>query len=132
MALFHLASLYMPLLLWIFGKLSFGHLAAGYLGVFLLGSATVAMGLFASTLTRSQILAGLIGAVISVAFLVSHFLARASERPFSEVLSTFALWFHMAPFQSGLVQLQHVGFFLLLIYVMLFAATRVLEARRWK
>ena len=36
------------------------------------------------------------------------------------------------PFESGLVHLKHVVYFVGVTYVALFCATRVLEARRWK
>ena len=49
------------------GKVSVGHMAAGYLGLLLLGSATLAIGTFGSALARTQVLAAIISGVIVVA-----------------------------------------------------------------
>src|SRR5690606_41964462 len=50
-----LASLYVPALIFVHGKVSFGHIAAGYAGMLLLGATTLAIGTFASSLTENQI-----------------------------------------------------------------------------
>lgn len=70
-----LLTAYMPLLILVHGKVSLGHLAAGYLGLFLLASACVAVGTFASALARTQIVAGILEARCS-----SRFWSRGSCR----------------------------------------------------
>jgi ABC-2 type transport system ATP-binding protein len=55
LTLITLAGVFMPMLILVNGKLSFGHVAAGYLGLLLLGSAALAIGTLGSTLARSQI-----------------------------------------------------------------------------
>jgi len=39
---------------------------------------------------------------------------------------------HITPCQSGIVHLRDVVYYLAVTYVALFAATRVLEGRRWR
>jgi ABC-2 type transport system permease protein len=126
-------TLYMPLLILVNGKVSFGHLAAGYLGTLLAGAAALAIGTFGSSLARSQILAAIISACITVALLISWMVGRITERPLSELFTSLALYGqHFPPFQAGMVHLRDVVYYLALTYVFLFAATRVLEARRWR
>ncbi|HEY5283097.1 MAG TPA: ABC transporter permease subunit, partial [Polyangia bacterium] len=60
LSLITLAGLFMPMLIMVNGKLSVGHVAAGYLGLLLLGSAALAIGTLGSTLARSQLLAAII------------------------------------------------------------------------
>ena len=128
-----LASLYMPLLVLISGKISAGHILAGYLGLFLLGSASIAIGTLGSALTRSQILAVISSAVMLVGLLVMWWVGRVTDRPLSTVFENLALWnLHFPPFQSGIIHLRDVIYYLAITYVALFAATRVLEARRWR
>ena len=44
-----------------------------------------------------------------------------------------ALWSqHFPPFESGVIHLRDVVYYGVVTYVFLFAATRVLEARRWR
>ncbi len=128
-----LLSLYMPALLYVEGKVSVGHIAVGYLGLFLIGAASTAMGLFASTLTRSQVIAVILGALILVVMLVLWTLAKQAEPPVSDYLA--ALSFHhlnFRSFQYGILELRGVAYYLVMTYVFLLAATKVLEARRWR
>jgi ABC-2 type transport system permease protein len=56
-----------------------------------------------------------------------------TERPFSDVFVALALHGrHFPPFQAGAVHLRDVGYYLALTYMALFAATRVMETRRWR
>jgi ABC-2 type transport system permease protein len=125
------ASFYMPLLVMAYGKVSFGHLAAGYLGLVLVGSAGAAFGTFSSALTKNQLVAVVISLVMVIALTVFWFLARITDRPLTDAVTAMAWYAHFTPFGQGLVQLKHVVYFVLVSFVALFAATRVLEARRW-
>jgi ABC-2 type transport system permease protein len=133
LTLMTLATVFMPLLVMVHGKLSPGHIAAGYLGLLLLGSASLAIGTFGSALARNQVLAAVLSACMLVALLTCWLLARITEQPLSDVFGALALWNqHFQPFQAGVVHVRDVAYYLLVTYVALFAATRVLEARRWR
>lgn len=133
LAMITLATVYMPALIFVHGKVSFGHMAAGYIGLLLLGSAALAIGTFGSALARTQVLAAIISGCLVTALVICWLLGRATERPFSEIFATLALWQrHFPPFMAGQIHLRDVVFFLALTYFALFAATRVLEARRWR
>jgi ABC-2 type transport system permease protein len=132
LALFLLITSYMPLMVMVIGKVSFGQIAAGYLGLLLLGSACLAVGTFGSALTKSQVLAAILSGVMVVTLVISWLLVRVTDRPLTEIFGAMAIYGHFKPFESGLVHLKHVSYFVLVTYVALFGATRVLEARRWK
>jgi ABC-2 type transport system permease protein len=133
LAVFLACTVYMPVLIMVNGKVSAGHIFAGYLGLLLLGSASLAVGTFGSALARNQLLAAIITSCMLVGLILCWLLARITEQPLAEVFSALSLWNqHFPPFQSGLVHVRDVAYYLLLTYVALFAATRVLEARRWR
>jgi ABC-2 type transport system permease protein len=133
LSLMTLATVFMPLLVMVHGKVSPGHIAAGYLGLLLLGSASLAIGTFGSALARNQVLAAVLSGCMLVALLTCWLLARITEQPLSDVFGALALWNqHFQPFQAGVVHVRDVVYYLLVTYVALFAATRVLEARRWR
>ena len=128
-----LATLYMPLLILVHGHISVGHLVAGYLGLLLLGSASLAIGTLGSSLGRTQVVAAIIGAAMLVSLLLAWLLAAVTEPPFSGLFASIALHnAHFPPFQSGQVHLRDIAYYLLVTWVALFATTRVLEARRWR
>lgn len=126
-------SVYMPLLLYFTGKVSVGHIAVGYLGLFLIGSATTAIGIFASSLTKHQVIAIILGAGILAVLFVMWMVATVTDAPLNDYLGGLA--FHhlnFRSFQSGILELRGVVYYLVVTYVFLLAATRVLEARRWR
>jgi ABC-2 type transport system permease protein len=127
------ATVFMPLLIFVNGKISLGHMAAGYIGLLLLGSAALAIGTFGSALARTQVLAAIFSGSIVVALLVCWMLAKVTEAPLNDMFTALALHGrHFPPFQSGTVHLRDVGYYLMVTYVALFSATRVMEARRWR
>jgi gliding motility-associated transport system permease protein len=128
-----LLSLYMPLLLLVNGKVSFGHILVGYLGQLLIGGAAAAIGLFASTLTRSQLVAIVVGAAIVVVMLVFWVLAQAIDPPLNKFLAAAALHHaNFRPFQFGILELGATAYYLSVSYMFLLGAVKILEARRWR
>lgn len=132
LGVFLLSTAYMPVLLMIYGKISFGHLFAGYFGLLLVGSASLAVGTFGSSLTKSQVVAAVITGVMLTALTITWMLASITERPLTDVVGAFWWYGHFKPFESGVIQLRNVVYFVVVTWLSLFASTRVLEARRWR
>ena len=133
LAMITIVSVYMPALILINGKVSFGHLAAGYVGLLLLGSATLAIGTFGSALARTQVLAAIFSGLIVVALIVCWLLSKVTEYPLNDVFVALALHGkHFPPFQQGSIHLRDVIYYVMVTYVALFCAIRVMEARRWR
>ena len=111
----------------------YGPLLAGYLGLALLGTLYVAVGLFMSSLTRSQVVAFLSTMFF---FLLLWFAtsqgARALGPPWDERLFALSPGLRLADFAKGVIDTGHVVFFLAtsLWFVCLAAAS--LEFRRWR
>ena len=132
-ALMTVLSIYMPLLILVNGKVSWGQVAVGYLGLLLLGAAATSIGLFASSLARSQVVAAVIGAALLAVLILLWLVARGVEPPLNQFLSRLA--FHhenFRPFMQGILELRGVAYYLSVTYFFLLAATKTLEARRWR
>jgi ABC-2 type transport system permease protein len=128
-----LLSLYMPALIFVNGKVSVGHICVGALGLMLLGAATTAIGLFASALARSQVVAALLGAAMTVAMILMWILAKSTEPPLSEFFGAMALHHeNFRLFMNGTLNLGCAMYYLAVTYFFLLAATKTLEARRWR
>jgi ABC-2 type transport system permease protein len=133
LALVIAATIYMPLLILVNGKVSFGHLFAGYLGLLLIGSAGIAIGTFGSALARTQVLSVIFSASIALAMTLAWMLGKVTEHPLNDVFVALALHGrHFPPFQAGAIHLRDVVYYLVVTYIALFASIRVLEARRWR
>jgi ABC-2 type transport system permease protein len=128
-----LASVYMPLLVMVNGKISIGQVVVGYLGLFLIGASVLAIGMFATSLTRSYLLAAVIGAALTAAMFLFWPLARVVEPPLTAVFTGLALHaVHFYGFQIGVLHLRDVVYYLAVTYFFLLLATTVMEAKRWE
>jgi ABC-2 type transport system permease protein len=132
-----LASLYLPALIFVKGKVSYGHIFCGYLGLVLLGASTLAIGTFASTLVKQQFLAVLITGVFAITLEATFWIARIMDPEvpaWSTLLGSFAPFYsHYFPtMRNGILQLSDLAFFAAIIYVSLVAAIRVLKGQRWR
>ncbi len=133
LAFFALLTSYMPAMIFVNGKVSVEEIAVGYLGVLSMGSAGVALGTWASAISRNQLLAGIIGAVGTVFFVVCWKLATVLDVPFKAVISYVAFFDkQFAPFQEGRLNTEGIVFFASITFAFLLLATRSLVARRWE
>jgi ABC-2 type transport system permease protein len=128
-----LLTIYMPLLILVNGKISVGHIVVGYVGLLLLGAAAAAIGLFASALARSQVVAVIVGAAILAVLILQWVIAKAVDPPLNTFLSGIALHHeNFRPFMIGTLELRRVAYYVVVTYFFLLAATKTLEARRWR
>ena len=132
LCLFFATTLYMPVLVAVYGKVSLGHIAAGYFGLMLVGATGLAIGTFGSALTKSQVVAAVLSGVMVLALTTAWLLGKVTDRPLTDIVMGLAWWGHFDAFRTGLVHVKHVTYFVLVTFISLFAATRVLEARRWR
>jgi ABC-2 type transport system permease protein len=127
------STAYMPALIFVNGRVALGHIAVGYAGILLLGAASLSIGLFASTLARSQVVAVIIGALLLGTLLLLWLVARVTDPPISDFVASLALHHErQRPFMSGVLKLENVVYYLAVTYFFLLAATKSLGARRWR
>ncbi|NOZ88170.1 MAG: ABC transporter permease subunit [Deltaproteobacteria bacterium] len=127
-----LLTIYMPLLIFVHGKVSIGHMAVGYIGLLALSSASLSIGLFASSLSRSQVVSGVVGAAILVVLLVCWLLAAVADPPLAGVFENLSLHnLHFRPFMEGVMHTRDLVYYASITYLFLILSVRVLAARRW-
>jgi ABC-2 type transport system permease protein len=126
-------SLYMPLLVFLHGRIALGHIAAGYLGVMLFASTALALGLVCSAVAPNQLMAVILGGAVVGAFVLLWAVAKTASPPIDAVVAYLSLHDkHFRPFMRGIVSVKDVVFYLTLIYFSLTVAAGMLEARRWR
>lgn len=138
MAILLLLTVLYPILLQIYGTAA-GHspidwasIFTAYLGMFLLGAAFVAIGLFSSSLTDSQIVAVIIGFATLLMFYVIGLAAHGESGFWQGLFQALAINTHLEAFVRGIVRLVDVTYYASLIFVGLFLTYRVVEAQRWR
>jgi ABC-2 type transport system permease protein len=118
----------------IYGKPDFGPIFSGYLGIILVGGLFIAIGLFCSSLTRSQVVAAV--SAIGILFLVTivpwYVSGEAALAGFWRKAANQAVWTRYTDFSKGVIDTGNLVFFLVATAVFLFLTVKVLESRRWK
>jgi ABC-2 type transport system permease protein len=128
-----LLSAYMPALIFVNGRVSIEQILVGYLGLFSLGAATIAVGTFASAVARNQLLAAVIGACLMVFLLLGWLLGQVIDAPINGIFSYTAIFDrHFQPFMKGRLNTEGLVYYASVCFGFLMLATRSLQLRRLK
>lgn len=125
-------TLLYPVLLSRIGSPDWGPIASGYLGILLLGAACLAIGIFASSLSANQIVTAFISFAILIILWLLNAVSSAGSGVVTDVLEYLAISAHYDDFVRGVVDSQHVVYYLAIIVLFIFLATRILETKRWR
>jgi len=124
-------TFYYPILLIAFGDPDMGPIATGYLGLFLLGCVSLAVGLFASSLTSNQIVAAVVAGGILFALWFVGLAANYLPEALGEVIGYLSLYYYFPDFMRGIIDTRGVIYYLSITALFLFLAIRSLENSRW-
>jgi ABC-2 type transport system permease protein len=105
---------------------------AGYLGVALLGSSLVAIGSFISSLTESQIVAGIVTFVVFLMLWVLDIGINVSSSAFGEVVKYLSILQHYEEFAQGVIDTTSIVYYVSLTALALFLTLRNLDSMRWR
>ncbi|MCI0441938.1 ABC transporter permease [bacterium] len=121
-----------PATLFVFGgRPDIGPILTGFLGLFLLGAAFVAIGLFTSSVTDSQIVAAVLCFVFLILFWIINWISR-SEAWYGKVLQYISIYQRFDDFTKGILNLNDVFYYVSFAFVGLFITGIVLQSQRWK
>jgi len=112
-----------------------GTMAASSLGIVLFGCAYIAIGVFASAVTRSQIIAVILGLAIGGTLFCCIFLDAvfpSQGQGIGQLVAYLALTEHMRNFAQGVVDIRPVVLCLSLTALFLLLTWKAVESRRWK
>ncbi len=117
------------LVLGLYGTPEWGPIYSGYLGLALLASTLVSLGLVVSALTTNQVVAAIV--TIGVSFLLWTIDTLAGMLPdaIERVLISLSLLARFTPFATGAMYVSDFGFFASATLLALFLATRALARR---
>jgi ABC-2 type transport system permease protein len=122
-----------PLMLSRFSSLDPGPIAAGYLGIALIGAMFIAAGTFASAITKNQIVAAIIGITFCLSiFLIGVFKDFVNDPAQREALSYLNLLEHMDDFAKGIVDTRRLVYVLSSVVFFLFLSTMTVEVNKGK
>ena len=104
----------------------------GYVGVLLYGAALIAIGIFVSALTESQVVAAVLGIVVSLLVLyIDNFAAMIPVEWISSAVSALSFRGRFEAMAVGIFDVSNILFFISIAGIFLFLTERALERRRW-
>jgi len=126
-------TLPIPLLLSQFGDFDWGEILGQYIGVVLLGSAGISVGLFVSSLMANQISSFLISLfVLLVLTLVSQVNRVFAVPPWAaEAVNFISFGHHFSNFQRGLIDTRDLLYYGIISALFLYLNTKTLVFRKW-
>ncbi|MFO8060899.1 MAG: ABC transporter permease [Bacillota bacterium] len=130
-ALIAIMMLY-PLVLDHFGDPDWGATLSAYLGLWLMAGSFLAAGVFTSSLTDSQLVAGVSGVALLLLLWVIDWAGSTLGEPLQSILSHISVTQHFLDFNRGIIDTQHIVFYITLSTAFLFLSGRVLESRQWR
>ena len=113
--------------------LDWGPILTGYLGTMLLGGVFIAIGVLASSLTRNQIIAAVLGFVLMLLVFATSFVGFFVTDPSSKrMIEYFSILDHVRDFARGIVDTRPLVCYASLIVIALFLAVRAIASPRWR
>jgi len=106
--------------------------AAGYVGLLLLGSAFIALGLFVSSTTSNQVVAGGVTFVVALMFWIINWAADNAGPTIGPVLNYLSVTQHFDDFSKGVLDTKHLVFYLSFITFGLFLTLKSVDSERWR
>jgi ABC-2 type transport system permease protein len=104
----------------------------GYLGLFLMGAAFIAIGLFFSSLTENQIVAAFLTFVTLLLLLVLNWVTSSGSGTWQSVLGYLSFSQHFEDLTRGILDTKDVVYYLSFSFFGLFLAHSVIQSRRWR
>jgi len=111
-----------------------GVIISSYVGIFLLGSSLIGVGVFTSSLSSNQIVAAVTALVLNMLIFFVPMLSEVIElSAVRMVLNQLWVWTHFSEtFSKGMIDSFHIVFYMSITFLFLFLAVRSLEARKWR
>ena len=123
--------LYMAILFW-FGNPEWRPIAAGYLGLLLMGGCFISVGLLISSLTKNQIVAGFLTFAVFLMLWVINWIGAASGPMTRDIVTYLSITEHFDDFARGVIDTKHVIYYLSFITFGLFLTAKSVDSERWR
>lgn len=116
-----------------FGHFDKGPIMTSFVGLALLSGVYVAIGVFASSLTESVIIAYFVAFVVEMFFWVIGWASASMEGPESQsIFNYLSIVSHFGDFTKGVIDTSAVIYYVSLMFFFCFMTHRVVESARWR
>ena len=103
----------------------------GYAAMLLWGATNMAIGMFISSLTESQMVAAFVSFAVALVWMLIKLVAPSADEPLRSILNYLAFDSQMQNLLKGVLDLKPIVFFGSVIALFLLLTHRSIEAQRW-
>jgi ABC-2 type transport system permease protein len=119
-------------LLFLYGTPDWKPVASGYLGLFLMGGCFISLGLLISSLTKNQIVAGMVTFAVFLMLWVINWIGTFVGPTAQAVLAHVSITDHFDDFARGVIDTKHLVYYLSFISFGLFLTAKSVDSERWR
>jgi ABC-2 type transport system permease protein len=119
-------------LLFLYGSPDWKPVASGYLGLLLMGGCFIALGLLISSLTKNQIVAGMVTFAVFLMLWVINWIGTFVGPTAQAVLAHVSITDHFDDFARGVIDTKHLVYYLSFISFGLFLTAKSVDSERWR
>ena len=124
--LLHLAILFA------YGRPEWKPIVTAYLGLLLLGGCFISVGLFISSMTKNQIVAGMVTFAVFLLLWVITWIGSFSGPTIDQLTQYLSIIDHLDDFGKGVLDTTHIIYYLSFITFGLFLTSKSVESERWR
>lgn len=119
-------------LLFVYGHPEWKPIVAAYLGLVLLGGCFISLGLFISSLTKNQIVAGMVTFAVFLMLWVITWIGSFSGPTLDKLTQYLSIIDHFDDFQKGVLDTTHLVYYVSFITFGLFLTAKSVDSERWR
>ena len=120
------------IILFLYGNPELGQILTSYLGLILVGSSFIAVGIFISSLTENQMVAGFVTIITLLLFWVIGWAADFAGPVFGSFLDYISIVNHFDEFAMGIIDIKHIIYYFSFISFFLFLTLMFVESAKWR
>ena len=119
-------------LLFSYGNPEWRVVVTGYIGLLLMGGCFISVGLLISSMTKNQIVSGMITFAVFLMLWVINWVASFVGPTAQSVLNYLSITDHFDDFTKGILDTKHLVYYFSVISFGLFLTARSVDTERWK
>jgi ABC-2 type transport system permease protein len=118
--------------LFIYGNPEWKPILSGYLGLLLMGASFISIGLLISSLTKNQIVAGMVTFAVLLLLWTLTWATESAGPVMQKVLEAVSITSHFDDFAKGVISMRHLVYYLSFIGFGLFLTAKSVDSERWR
>jgi ABC-2 type transport system permease protein len=115
-----------------YGNPELAPILSGYLGIFLVGAAFLAVGIFFSSVTENQIVSAILTFGALLLFWILNWASYSAGGMWKSVLNYLSFFQHFDDMTRGILDTTDLVYYLSFIFLGLFLTHSVIQSKRWR